>query len=126
MSVFIIGCLHLGHEKMAIRRGFLSSSDHDNYLIKQWNKVISKRHKVFILGDVSMEKDQPYELLKELNGYKHVILGNHDLPQDVPKLLNYVDKISGPFKYQNEYWLTQDILMQMHTDLIIHPSHLKK
>lgn len=106
MSVFVIGCLHLGHENMAIHRGFSGSVDHDEYLVKQWNNVICKRHKVFVLGDVSMEKEQSYETLKRLNGYKHVILGNHDLPQDVPKLLTYVDKVSGPFKYRKEYWLT--------------------
>lgn len=73
--VYFIGCLHLSHENMAISRGFSGSLEHDEYLVKQWNKVISKRHKVFILGDVSMEKEAPYETLKRLNGYKHVNSG---------------------------------------------------
>ena len=106
MSVFAIGCLHLGHENMAKFRGFSGSRDHDEYLVKQWNKVVSKRDKVFILGDVTMEKHDQYWMLGDLNGYKHVILGNHDRPQDVLSLLRHADKVSGPFKYKKETWLT--------------------
>lgn len=106
MSTFFIGCLHLGHENMAKHRGFADSEDHDLNLIEQWNKVITKRDKVFILGDVSMESSKPYHLLDQLQGYKHVVLGNHDDPKDVRKLLEYVDKVSGPFRYKKEYWLS--------------------
>lgn len=105
MNVFVIGCLHLGHENMAKSRGFSCADEHDEYLIKQWNSVVDKRSKVFILGDVTMEKAAPYEKLTRLLGYKHVILGNHDRATDIDKLKGVVGKISGPVNYRG-IWLT--------------------
>ncbi len=98
--VFIISDLHLGHNNMAIKRGFENSEEHDNYLIEQWNKVVHKKDTVWILGDVSMEKPTSYPLLDKLNGYKKVVLGNHDRPQDVPKLLDHVNSVCGMIKYK--------------------------
>lgn len=104
-NVFHIGCLHLGHEQCAERRGFSSSEEHDEWLITRWNSMVNKRAKVFIHGDISMENSKHYHLLDRLKGDKHVILGNHDRPQDVAKLLEHVDRVSGPVKYKG-YWLT--------------------
>jgi calcineurin-like phosphoesterase family protein len=103
--VYFIGCLHLGHENMAKYRGFNSSKEHDNYLIKQWNKTVNKKEKVFILGDVTMEKTHSYYQLDRLNGIKHVIGGNHDMGQHTPELLKYVNKFSGVVDYKG-YLLT--------------------
>ncbi len=105
MSTYFIGCLHLGHNNMAIHRGFKDSMEHDYYLIEQWNSIISKRDKVFILGDVTMEKSTYYHLLKNLEGIKHIVLGNHDRHQDINNLLNYAT-VSGPIRYKKDYWLT--------------------
>ena len=50
-NVRMIGCLHLGHEWMAKHRGFNDSFHHDDYLIKEWNKVVHKKDLTFnILG----------------------------------------------------------------------------
>ena len=47
-----------------------------------------------------MEKSNDYYQLDRLNGRKIVVLGNHDLWQDVPKLLNYVDGVAGMIDYK--------------------------
>lgn len=96
MKTFYIGCLHLSHRSMAVYRGFKDEWEHDDYLIKQWNSVVtSAKDIVYILGDISMEKAEPYYKLDLLNGIKHVVLGNHDRRQDVKKLLGYVDSVGG-------------------------------
>lgn len=105
MSTYFIGCLHLGHENMAKHRGFEHSHDHDEYLIRQWNFVINKRDKVYILGDVTMESKKHYPQLARLNGIKTVVLGNHDKESHIPELLKYVDKVAGCVKYKG-YILT--------------------
>lgn len=106
MGVYLIGCLHLGHENMAIKhRGWKCSEDHDNHLIEQWNKRIHKKDLVFILGDVTMETDKFYYKLALLKGRKRVVLGNHDLGKHIPKLLNYVEDVSGMIHYKG-FWLT--------------------
>lgn len=98
--VFTISDLHLSHRNMALKRGFKDEYEHDRYIISQWNKVVSKKDTVLLLGDITMEKKAPYVLLNELNGYKKVILGNHDQPQHVPELLKYVNSVCGLMKYK--------------------------
>lgn len=85
---------------MAIKRGFKDEIEHDNHIIEQWNKVVTKRDTVWILGDITMEKSTPYPLLDKLNGYKKVVLGNHDQPQHIPELLKHVNSVCGMIKYK--------------------------
>lgn len=98
--VFIISDLHFGHRNMAIRRGFKDEVQHDSFIIEQWNKVVLKRDTVWVLGDITMEKSSPYHLLGKLNGFKKVVLGNHDQPQHIPELLKYVNSVCGMIKYK--------------------------
>lgn len=99
-TVRFIGCLHLGHEGIARYRGWNNSQEHDNHLIRCWNETVHPRDKTFILGDVTMERDEYYYKLDQLNGRKVVVLGNHDRPQDVPELLKYVDGVAGAVDYK--------------------------
>jgi len=101
MSLFFIADLHFRHPNMAARRGFQSDIEHDNYIIEKWNKVISKRDSVWILGDITMEKKQFYSILDNLKGYKRIVGGNHDQPQHTIELLKYVGGFCGCFKLDN-------------------------
>jgi calcineurin-like phosphoesterase family protein len=104
--VFITSDLHFGHRNMAqIYRGFKDEFHHDETIIKNWNSVVHKKDKVYILGDITMETNKWYFLLDQLNGRKVVVLGNHDDPKHTAELLNYVDQVSGMIKYKG-YWLT--------------------
>ena|SRR3990167_379231 len=98
--VFVISDLHFGHRNMAIKRGFKDENEHDEFIVTSWNKVISKRDTVWILGDITMEKTSHYHLLDRLNGFKKVVLGNHDRPQHIPELLKYVNSVCGMVKYK--------------------------
>tara|TARA_B110000967_G_C18609046_1_gene423022 strand:- start:21 stop:527 length:507 start_codon:yes stop_codon:yes gene_type:complete len=91
---------HLSHLNMALKRGFKNIEKHDEHFITQWNSVVSKRDTTYILGDVTMEKSSPYHLLDRLNGIKHVVMGNHERRQDVRKLLEHVDSVSGVVSYK--------------------------
>ena len=95
------GCLHLGHEWMAKHRGFNDSFHHDDYLIKEWNKVVHKKDLTYILGDVTMESKEHYYKLDQLNGRKIVVMGNHDLHQHTKELLNYVESVAGMIDYKS-------------------------
>jgi calcineurin-like phosphoesterase family protein len=116
MSVFICSDLHLGHKNLILnKRNFKSVKEHDELIINNWNKVISKRDKVFLLGDISMETHKFYHLLGKLNGYIHLIPGNHENPSHIKYILKYIDKISGSIKYK-DFWLSH---------MPIHPDHLQ-
>lgn len=99
-TVRFIADLHLGHTNMALHRGFATVEEHDEYIIEKYNSVVSKRDVTYILGDVTMEKSAPYELLDRLNGVKHIVMGNHDRRQDVKKLLGYVESVAGMIQYK--------------------------
>jgi calcineurin-like phosphoesterase family protein len=102
MSTFFVSDLHLGHFGVAVGlRGFSSIEEHDEQIIKNWNKVVTKRDKVIIVGDVTMENHKYYPLLDRLRGIKTVVGGNHDLEKDMPYLLKYVDKIVGCIDYKD-------------------------
>jgi calcineurin-like phosphoesterase family protein len=99
-NVYFISDLHFNHENMAIKRGFNNAQEMNDHIIKCWNSVVNKKDTVWILGDITMEKTQGYELLDKLKGFKKVVLGNHDKPQHVPELLKYVNSVSGMVKYK--------------------------
>ena len=106
MSTYFISDLHLGHENMAIKRGFSCADEMNEHIIECWNSVIDKRDMIFILGDLTMEKKRDYPLLDKLKGDKNVVLGNHDRRQDVNELLKYVNGVSGMVNYKSKIILT--------------------
>ena len=84
-NIFLCSDHHLGHVGMITftrqdgtpLRGFSSIEEHDEYLIEQHNKVVSKNDKVYYLGDVTFSKKNLY-LVQRMNGDKVLIKGNHD------------------------------------------------
>lgn len=111
---YYIGDLHLGHENMAVKRGFENALSMFKYMKSKWNKKIRKNDIVYILGDISMETRKHYHLLDELNGKKIAILGNHDRRQDAKVLLNHCISVAGMVKYKNIFF----------THCPIHPMEL--
>jgi calcineurin-like phosphoesterase family protein len=91
---------------MAIKRGFLNEFEQTERIVEAWNSVVNKRDVTYILGDVTMERKKDYYILDQLNGIKHVILGNHDRRQDVREMLTYVDSVSGMIRYKKDIFLT--------------------
>ncbi len=115
MSAYFISDLHFGHENMAIKRGFSCADEMNEYIIQQWNSVVNKKDTVYCLGDITMEKTRDYPLLLRLNGFINVVLGNHDLRQHVPLLLEYVNSVAGMINYKSSIILTH---------CPIHPSEM--
>ncbi len=113
--VFVASDLHLGHENMAKKRGFTTTEEHDEHIIKCWNSVVTKRDTVYCLGDLTMETSKHYHLLTRLNGLIRVVGGNHDKPKDLNALLNCVHSFSGMITYKG--WIL--------THCPVHPKELK-
>jgi len=135
-KVRFIADLHLGHTNMALKRGFATVEEHDEYIISQWNKKVNKRDVTWILGDVTMESSKSYPLLNRLNGMKKVVLGNHDMMKDVPALLQYVQGVSGMVSYKGiwlshcpvherelEFRVPRNIHGHIHENLIMKPRY---
>lgn len=73
--------LHFGHKNIIAydQRPFFSVEEMDRCLIKYWNDAVSNEDEVYILGDVSWyNARKTIEILNQLNGQKHLVIGNHD------------------------------------------------
>lgn len=80
MAVFFTSDLHLGHESiLSMRTQFKDIDEHDNFLIKKWNKKVKRKDEVYILGDLCFRsKVCVSDYVSQMNGKKHLIVGNHD------------------------------------------------
>jgi calcineurin-like phosphoesterase family protein len=84
---------------------------HDKYLIKLWNKTVSKKDIIYVLGDFSFANtENTKKILSKLNGNKFLILGNHDKSSE--KLEGYFKQIAQMkeiiFKKDNFDFLEED------------------
>ena len=81
MAQYFIADTHFGHKNILKfdNRNFKTIKEHDNTLIKNWNNTVGADDDVFILGDISWHDiTKTIEIVKSLNGIKHLIVGNHD------------------------------------------------
>jgi calcineurin-like phosphoesterase family protein len=73
--------LHFGHKRIIelCDRPFDNVDDMDRQLIQRWNQYIEPGDNVYVLGDFALgHLDTTLGYLPQLNGTKHLILGNHD------------------------------------------------
>jgi calcineurin-like phosphoesterase family protein len=92
----------------------------NEHIVSEWNKIVSKKDVTWILGDITMEKSSEYYWLDQLNGIKKVILGNHNEPQHVPKLLKYVNKVCAV-----QYVKHKEFGNIIFSHIPIHPQELE-
>lgn len=81
MADYFISDLHFGHKNVLSfdNRPFRTIEEHDRALVSNWNRTVSDSDRVYLLGDVSWHNPQKtIEIVKSLNGEKHLIVGNHD------------------------------------------------
>lgn len=78
---YYISDLHFGHKNILSfdARPWVDIEEHDKALIDNWNNTVGIEDDVYILGDISWyNSTQTIEIFNQLNGRKHLIVGNHD------------------------------------------------
>ena len=106
-EVYFIGDLHLGHKNIQKYRDISSEEEQYEILKDKWHSVVTKRDKVFVLGDACFT----YNRLIDFSGWigdKVLICGNHDT--DKLSMKQIVDSgtysnIYSLLKYK-EFWLS--------------------
>lgn len=91
--VFVLADPHFGHRKVAEFRGFASTEEHDAALIGAWNRTVTKRDVVYVLGDLFDEG-----CVALLNGTKKLCPGNHDT-RPMAKYLDLFSKVRAYFEF---------------------------
>lgn len=86
MKTFVTSDTHFGHQNIIkyANRPFTDWREMGEAMIERWNRSVQPEDTVYFLGDFAMgpgaKEDYVVEVLNRLNGFKRMILGNHDQP----------------------------------------------
>ena len=86
MKTYFISDLHLGHANCIRfdKRPGESSEEMDTEIIRRWNRKVRKEDHVYVLGDFAYKnRTSISDYTKQMNGFIHLIRGNHDKRSDV-------------------------------------------
>jgi len=110
-KIFLTSDTHFGHIKEFLYgpRGFESSLEHDEAVIRNWNSVVGPDDDIYHLGDVMLgDNEYGMKCLNRLNGNIHLVLGNHDtdarieLYESCPNIVEIVH--AAQIKYKKNYF----------------------
>ena len=90
-KIYFTADLHFGHKNILTlaHRKFDSIEEHDNFVTKCINEVVSSADHLYILGDLGFHKDYiglATQISKINTRNIHVIKGNHDNAQNLKRL----------------------------------------
>lgn len=113
-QVLVCSDLHLGHKNIHnLRKEVASCADNTARIVNDWVSVVTKRDRVYILGDAAFD-DEGLRVLHDLPGEKILVRGNHD--EYSLRMYAYTFKdVVGFIKYKR-YWLSH---------CPIHPDELR-
>jgi len=86
-NVFLTSDSHHNHGNIIrfCNRPFVNVKEMDEALINNWNSVTNNESIIIINGDFCFgDKTKWRSYLKQLNGTKYLVLGNHDRDKDIP------------------------------------------
>lgn len=102
---------HLGHEKLALLRGFESRDHFTEAFVTCWNVRVPRNGHGFILGDFSFYgAERTREILERMNGTKYLIRGNHDKHMAVKTLAMF----AGGVAYYHEIRVDEQRIVLCH------------
>jgi calcineurin-like phosphoesterase family protein len=80
LPTFFTSDSHFGDHRVLnlYPRPFANVADMDAELIRRWNMVVGADDEVWCVGDFARTAAKAREVLAQLNGRKHLVLGNND------------------------------------------------
>lgn len=80
MAKYYISDLHLGHDNVLRfdNRPWNTLDEMHEAIVERWNTTVSKSDDIYILGDAIWNNEIGVDVMRRLNGRKHLIRGNHD------------------------------------------------
>ena len=95
--IFLTSDLHLGHDKDFVvqARGFETVEEMNAEIIRRWNERVYPDDDVYVLGDLTLgDVEEGIRLIAKLNGYLHILRGNHDTDKKVERYLELPNVVS--------------------------------
>lgn len=91
-KVWVWSDLHFGHRNIIkfSDRPFINVEEMDQHLVDNFNEYVAKDDISIWVGDVSFRKiEATNEILDRCNGYKILVVGNHDLDKGKVRDMNF-------------------------------------
>ena len=121
MAIYVTSDLHFNHtnicnlERYMLDRNSMQNittvEEYNNMVVRRINEVVDEKDTLYILGDFAFGNFQAMKhWLSKLNGYKILILGNHDkIPDHLKCYFNHITQIKNitfkksvyPFLYRD-------------------------
>lgn len=117
MKTYVTSDLHFDHRRVVEytdRSEVITQEHHTEWLIDIWNSQVSKSDKVFHLGDFSFSHkyNEIASVVKQLNGQKFFLKGNHDRSE-------VLDRLKDEYLIQ-DWWQYKEIKIQGTTACLFH------
>jgi calcineurin-like phosphoesterase family protein len=112
-KIFLISDPHFYHANIIEYedRPFKDVNAMNFALISRWNNIVSKKDKIICLGDFAFaNKEIVRGIVAELNGYKVLVMGNHDRRHSVKWWLEtgFNEVSAYPIIYKESYILSHE------------------
>ena len=120
-NIYVIGDQHFFHSNIInyTRSNFANVLEMNQYIIDKHNEVVNKDDIVIFLGDFCFKKDSIQDVVRQMNGHKYLILGNHDSLDLVKKypVLGFEKVFTTPIKIGNIYLSHEPLMNDEVNDL---------
>jgi calcineurin-like phosphoesterase family protein len=105
-QVFLLSDTHFFHQRIIefCRPQYKTTEEMNEAIVDNWNRTVTKRDTVWLLGDVCFGHARNLNILRRLQGTKNLIMGNHD-QYGIAAYLDHFNKIEAAKKYDG-YLLT--------------------
>lgn len=97
MNIWLTSDLHFMHDKPFLYepRGFTSITEMNEAIVERWNSVVQPNDLIYNLGDIALnDVDRAIHYIRLLNGFQHLIKGNHDSNNKVKEIYSRCDNIA--------------------------------
>ncbi len=80
--IYYVADTHLGDQRVFDKcaKPFVDLAEYKEEIVKRWNAKVQPEDTVYVLGDIAGDSIDDIETFRKLNGFKHLIVGNHDIP----------------------------------------------
>lgn len=121
-NTFIISDTHFSHANILkfsrkdghkVRPEFSSVEEMDEAMVERWNAAVRPNDIVYHLGDVAL-KSRHVDIVKRLNGIKHLVVGNHDI-YGLKFYFDYFDNVFGMRRLLKEGVMLSHIPIHIHS-----------
>ncbi len=103
MQTYLTADSHFSHAKIIgyCRRQFRNVEEMDAEMVRRWNAVVGEDDLVVHLGDFALaRRERMVELVDALNGYKVLLLGNHDRSATAMRACGFEEVFKGSYEVE--------------------------